>query len=173
MSIKHVTAYYVDAKDGRPANEAKLRHGPVLPSDQLTVTAVDRRVSPPVIIGTLPASEPLAAGMTLIEESEHDARVAEVQGWKDSNHQRELDKKRRGMVVSRFQARAALRQMGLRSQVDDIMADPETDPLVLDAWQDATEFRRTSPTVAAMADALELSPEQVDELFETAADIEA
>ena len=39
--MKHVTAYYLDAKDGRPAAEAPLRHGPAMPSAALTVDAVD------------------------------------------------------------------------------------------------------------------------------------
>lgn len=173
MNIKHVTAYYVDAQDGRPASEAPLRHGPALPSENLTVTAVDRRETPPLIIGTLPASEPLSPGMQLIDQGEHDALVADVETWRNANTERELDKRREGMVVSRFQARAILRKMGVRDQVDALVADPETDPLVVDAWNDAQEFRRTSPTIAMFAGELGLSDEQVDEMFEQAAQIEA
>lgn len=173
MSIKHVIAYYVDAKDGRPASESPLRHGPALPSENLTVDAVDRRESPPLIIGTLPASEPLSPGMQLIDETEHAARVIDIEHWRESNSQRELEKKREAMVVSAFQAFAALDAAGYLDQVEAMMADPETPRVHRLAFQKAQEFRRTADTVAAWKERLELTDDQVDELFESAATIEA
>jgi len=80
---------------------------------------------------------------------------------------------RESAVVSRFQARAVLRQAGLRSQVEAIMDDPATDPLVIDAWHDAHEFRRMSPTIIALADQLGLTEAEVDDLFHQASLIEA
>ena len=74
-------------------------------------------------------------------------------------------------VVSRFQARAALYQAGLLDQAEAAVA--EGDALVKMAWADAREFRRHSPTVVAIADALGLTNEQVDDLFRDAALIEA
>lgn len=76
-------------------------------------------------------------------------------------------------VVSRFQARAALHLAGLLTAVEALMTDPETDPLARLAWTDAQEFRRTSPTLLAMASALSLTKAQIDQLFITAAGIEA
>jgi len=76
-------------------------------------------------------------------------------------------------VVSRFQARAALHLAGLLPQVEALMADPATDTLARLAWTDAQEFRRTSPTLLAMASALSLTDAQLDQLFITAAGIEA
>lgn len=76
-------------------------------------------------------------------------------------------------VVSRFQARAALHLAGLLTAVEALMADPATDPLARLAWTDAQEFRRTSPTLVAMAAALSLTDAQLDQLFITAAGIEA
>lgn len=76
-------------------------------------------------------------------------------------------------VVSRFQARAALHLAGLLTAVEALMADPATDMLARLAWTDAQEFRRTSPTLLAMASALSLTDEQLDQLFITAAGIEA
>lgn len=76
-------------------------------------------------------------------------------------------------VVSRFQARAALHLAGLLTAVEALMADPATDMLARLAWTDAQEFRRTSPTLLAMASALSLTDEQLDQLFVTAAGIEA
>lgn len=173
MSNKYVTAYYLDAKDGRPASEAPLRHGPIEPSQNLQINAIDRRQSPPVIIGSIPSSEALAAGMTLIKKTEHDERVASVEAWKIENEMQAQEKRRKGMVLSRFQARAILRQYGKREQAEQLMADPATDPLTVDAWNDASEFRRLSPTILAMAPALGLSDEQLDQMFEEGAEIEA
>lgn len=75
--------------------------------------------------------------------------------------------------VSKFQAKAALRGAGLLDQVEQMMADPAADPLAVLAWTDAQEFRRSSPTVAAMAGALGLDAAALDALFTTAAGIEA
>lgn len=76
-------------------------------------------------------------------------------------------------VVSRFQARAALHLAGLLDQVESLMADSQTDRLARLAWSDAIEFRRDSPTLVAMASALSLTDEQLDQLFITAVGIEA
>lgn len=76
-------------------------------------------------------------------------------------------------VVSRFQARAALHNAGLLSAVETLIHNEETDPIVKLAWQDATEFRRDSPTVVTMALALKLSADQIDDLFRAAAQITA
>lgn len=71
--------------------------------------------------------------------------------------------------VSRFQARAALYNAGLLSAVEDAIGG--ADELVKMAWADAQEFRRNSPTILAMAAMLELTAEQVDDLFIAAAQI--
>lgn len=76
-------------------------------------------------------------------------------------------------VVSKFQAKAALRGAGLLAQVEQMMADPAADPLAVLAWADAQEFRRNSPTVLAMGAALGLDAAALDALFITAAGIEA
>ncbi|SOC56461.1 protein of unknown function [Chromohalobacter canadensis] len=82
-STKHVTAYYLDAKDGRPATGAPLRHGPALPSPALVVDAVDRRQTPALIIGRMPADEPLAAGMELVSEERHAELLTSYNDWRD------------------------------------------------------------------------------------------
>lgn len=71
--------------------------------------------------------------------------------------------------VSRFQARAALLMEGLLATVEAAISD--ADPLVQMAWADAQEFQRHSPTINAMATALGLSDEQVDDLFVKASEI--
>ncbi len=75
--------------------------------------------------------------------------------------------------VTRFQARAALSRAGLFTTVNNAMiAFPVGDERRL-AWEDAQEFRRTSPTMLQMAAALGLNDAALDALFTTAAGIEA
>jgi hypothetical protein len=81
----------------------------------------------------------------------------------------EAEVERGGMVCSRMQARIALHQAGLLTAAEAAVA--ESDAVVQIAWADAAEFRRLSPTIAALSDALELSPEQVDDLFRAAMQI--
>ena len=77
------------------------------------------------------------------------------------------------MVVTPLQAKVAIREAGLREQVENIVANPETDPLIVDAWYEAREFRRMSPAIIALADRLGLTDEQTDALFEQAAGVTA
>lgn len=76
-------------------------------------------------------------------------------------------------AVSRFQARAALLQAGLYSQVQEYMNRADTPQITILAWNDAQEFRRDSPTVAALAGLLSLTDSQLDALFLQASQIEA
>lgn len=78
---------------------------------------------------------------------------------------------RAGMVVSRFQAKAALLEADLLSEAETAVA--QADPVVQLAWEEAVEFRRTSPAIAAIGAALDLTDEDIDDLFVTAAGIEA
>jgi hypothetical protein len=82
-----------------------------------------------------------------------------------------LDAERAAMVVSRFQAKAALNAAGLLPQVEAAIAQADT--FVQIAWADAVEFRRNSPTIAALKDAVGLTDEQLDDLFRAGAQIEA
>lgn len=82
-----------------------------------------------------------------------------------------LTQERAGMVVSRFQAKAALMQAGLLDAVEAAVANG--DALTQLAWAEAMEMRRNSPMIATLADDLDLTPEQVDDLFRAARAIEA
>ena len=84
-----------------------------------------------------------------------------------------LEERRAAMTASRMQARVALHQAGLLAAIEAAVA--ESDPMVQIAWSDATEFRRTSPTIATLAAALAppLSDEQLDDLFEQAMQVTA
>lgn len=74
--------------------------------------------------------------------------------------------------VSMFQARTALRRAGLLAAVEAAVA-ASADPEIQDAWEYATEFPRTSPTLAALAAQIGLTDAQVDDLFRVAATITA
>ena len=83
-------------------------------------------------------------------------------------------------VVSRFQARAAMLGSAapsgdypnLLAQIDAIVGASDNAFVKL-AWLEAVEFRRDSPTVNALADAVGVSPDMLDELFRQAARIVA
>lgn len=75
------------------------------------------------------------------------------------------------MRATRFQARAALHQAGLLSAAEAAVA--EAGAMAQIAWADAAEWRRDSPTIAAIATALQLTDQQVDDLFDAAAQITA
>lgn len=74
-------------------------------------------------------------------------------------------------VVSRLQARLALKGAGLLDAVEQAVAAASDDVKMV--WADAQEFRRDSPTLLALAGALGLIDEQVDALFVAAAAIKA
>lgn len=72
--------------------------------------------------------------------------------------------------VTRFQARAALHYAGLLETVEAYMAQPGLDVITRLAWADAA-FERSSPTLASIAALLNLTEQQVDDLFRAAAQI--
>lgn len=84
---------------------------------------------------------------------------------------RALEIKRSKMVCSRFQARAALAAANLLASVETAVA--AADEFTQIAWADAVEFRRGSPTIAALQAAVGLTDEQIDDLFTAAMQIEA
>ncbi len=75
------------------------------------------------------------------------------------------------LIVTPIQAREAIRRAGLLSAVEAFIDDPATDPLTKSAWEYATEFKRTSPTILVVAQAMGWTDEQLDELFYTASNI--
>lgn len=76
---------------------------------------------------------------------------------------------RAGMVCSRFQLRAALHLADLLTLFETAVA--AADPLVRIAWADAATFRRDSTTIAAVAQAMDLSDTEIDDLFRRAMQI--
>ena len=76
------------------------------------------------------------------------------------------------LEVDPIQAREAIRRAGLLPQVEALIADPETPALVKSAWEYALKFKRQSPTILAVAQALGWTDEQLDDLFRVANDID-
>lgn len=97
--------------------------------------------------------------------------IAAFNGMAPANWVPPLDRER--MIVSPFQAKAALLQAGLLDQVTALINDPTTDPVIPLAWNNVTEFKRTSTMIASLASKLNLSDTQLDNLFTAAAKITA
>lgn len=74
--------------------------------------------------------------------------------------------------VSRFQAKAALAMAGLLDQANAAVA-ASGDVVLQLAWAEATEFKRNSPGINALAPALGLDDAALDQLFITASGIVA
>lgn len=73
--------------------------------------------------------------------------------------------------VSAFQAKAALLDAGLLADVE--MAVAGAGPRAVLAWEYATEFQRSSPTIAALAAGAGITDDMLDDLFRAAAQIRA
>jgi len=82
-----------------------------------------------------------------------------------------LAAERAGMVVSRFQAKAALMAAGHLPAVEAAIS--AADAITNLAWVEAVEMRRTSPMIAGLAGAIGLTDTDLDDLFRAAALIEA
>ena len=164
--MKYVKGYYVDAKDGRPANKHNLRHGPALPLDDLTVDAVDRRKRPALIIGTLPddAEVPTDA-MEDITEEEHAELMKSYNDWREAYEAKELKKSRDAATLTRADFKLALLERDELENVKAAMSDPSADPRAVILWEDALEFKRMNKDLQALADELGYTEEQLDEIF--------
>lgn len=76
------------------------------------------------------------------------------------------------LEVDPIQAREAIRRAGLMPQVEALIDDPETPALVKSAWEYALKFKRQSPTILVVAQALGWTDEQLDALFIEASGVE-
>lgn len=99
------------------------------------------------------------------------ALADKTQGELDAEAAAALSAQRESISVSRFQALAALSNAGLLATAQ--AAVDAAGGVTKLAFDNALEFRRMSPTVLAMAQALSLTDQQLDDLFTAAAGIEA
>lgn len=75
--------------------------------------------------------------------------------------------------ISAVQFRITAQRHGLLDTIEAIIADPQTPEEVKIAWEYAREFERGSPTIEALRQhpSIDLTAEQVDDLFREAAQI--
>ena len=83
----------------------------------------------------------------------------------------QLEQQRASMVCTPFQGRMALSDAGLLSAVETAIAAADEKTKV--AWEYALEWRRSSPMIAALSTALNMTDAEIDELFRNAAKITA
>lgn len=76
------------------------------------------------------------------------------------------------MSCSRYQGREALRRAGLFDAAVQQVSE-SGDATMQGAWEETTTWNRTSPFIEQMGGALGLTPEQIDDLFNTATTITA
>jgi len=76
-------------------------------------------------------------------------------------------------TVTAFQAKAALLQADLLDATEALIAHEDTPRIIKLAWAETLHFERQSPTVAAIAAALQLTDAQVDALFTAASQVSA
>jgi hypothetical protein len=96
--------------------------------------------------------------------TEHEDAVVEThEEWS-------LRKRRESMKVTRYQAKAALLNAGLLSGIESAIAASE-DPLIKLAWAEAS-FERTSLFADQMMELTGLTGDQLDNLFDVAANIQ-
>lgn len=69
--MQHVKGFYIDAKDSIPEDVVPSRHGYILPMHGMVLDMVDRRVTPSVLVGRVPAGIELTNGVTAITEKQH------------------------------------------------------------------------------------------------------
>lgn len=132
------------------------------------------------ITGEVPSYDPDAEVLTgpSYEADSETETVTRVWAVRDKTEQEladDLQVRRAGMVVSPFQARAALLASGLLGTVEAAVEnyDGEDAEFVKLAWARANEWKRLSPTVLALAAIVGLTDGQLDALFIAAAQIEA
>lgn len=76
-------------------------------------------------------------------------------------------------AISAVQFRVQASRAGILGAIEAIIADPQTPEDVKIAWEYAREFERASPTIEALRQhpSIDLTSEQVDDLFREAAQI--
>ena len=89
----------------------------------------------------------------------------------DEAPEQTLEEWRTAQVVSAFQAKAALYNIGKLELAQQVVE--QAGGLIKLAWDEAIEFRRLSPSILQLAPTLSLTDTDLDDLFRDAAEIEA
>ena len=94
--------------------------------------------------------------------------VREVVDWAQEEIDAQINEHRKQQKLSRAQARGALILAGLIDHVQpalDAIEDPLQRALAQNDWDNRLEFERDHPQLLAMAAALQLTDEELDQLF--------
>ena len=129
--------------------------------------------------GVFPITETVAPSGDVVEEATP-ALIdgVWVQQWTSRDYTTEeivqnLMDRRASMIVTPRQARLALLSAGHISNIDiaiDALEEPTKSAVKIE-WEYAVQIERISPWVQAMTTALSMTDEQVDELFDAAAQL--
>jgi len=90
----------------------------------------------------------------------------------EEQEQKELEAWRQTADCSRLQAKLALDAAGLLATVEAFIADPATPTVAKLAWTEAYRYSRKSPLFDVLGPELGMTPEQIDDLFRAAQQIE-
>lgn len=107
-------------------------------------------------------------GFILLPPYEHPRYAEYVQFVKDGGTAEEINIEPVGEVptsVTKFQGKAALMNMGMFDQVEQIIEHPDTPPLMKLVWREGQEFYRDSDFVKGMAQTIGLTEIDLDNLF--------
>jgi len=105
------------------------------------------------------------------EYEDDEGNTVTVQEQIDAYEAKKLADKRESLVVTMRQARLALSQVNKLSLVDEAIAEmeePDKTTISIE-WEYATQVERVSPWVDTMSAALDMTGEEMDDLFELAA----
>jgi hypothetical protein len=129
----------------------------------------------PVQLTSRPEGDVVSEGLPIFNEQlQRWERYWIVRNFTQEEIEQQLLEKRQNMVVSMRQARLALLQVGLLSQVEGAISslqEPIRSALQIE-WEYSTTFERMNPWVLQLAiDVLNLSDSEVDSLFELAKEL--
>ena len=160
--MKYISFTYVDAKTGVPCLIAPTRNGPANPpvAGLLFGFALESRypTSHPLFYGTCDdaADTAIPGVLAVIDQTEYDQALAA-----------ELNARRAVISCSPAQGRLALLQFGMLDALEAWVATQSR--AVQIEYAARTVWQRTWPLVASAGSAMNLSDDQMDELFALAA----
>jgi len=163
--MKYIKGHYVDAKTGISSAERSMKNGPALPSEDITVDAVDRRPSPALVIGTVPDGTTVPNAFEEITQEEHTELLQSYNDWRDQYEARQLQKARDNAKLTRSEFKLALLEINELDNVKAAIDDSGVDPRAVILWEDALHFHRTDSDLLRLAEELGYTEDQLDSIF--------
>jgi len=163
--MKYIKGHYVDSKTKKSAADFPMVNGPTLPSDKISIDAVDRRPSPALVIGVMPEGDEVPSSFEEITQAEHAGLVKSFNDWREQYAADRLAKARDRARLSRADFKLALLERDELDAVKQAMSSPDADPRAVILWEDALNFHRTDPDLMHLAEQLGYNEDQLDILF--------